>query len=90
VVSEQLVRLQLAQEAEEGDRELDMGMQGSLADNHPSVVILNGLRLEDDQYESFPLASHYLLLIEPPQAATCRGFERVGLAPDIQASCHVS
>lgn len=32
-----------------------MGTEGSLADDHPSVVILNGLRLEDDQYVFFLL-----------------------------------
>ena len=49
MVSEQLVRLKLAQEAEEEEPELDADMEGSSMDDHPSVVILNGLRLEDDQ-----------------------------------------
>jgi len=54
VVSEHLARLKLAQEAEEEEQELDAGMEGSI-DDHPSVVILNGLRLEDDQYVYFSL-----------------------------------
>jgi len=49
VVSEQLVRLQLAQEVDEGEDELDAGIEGSLAGDHPSVVILNGLGIEDTQ-----------------------------------------
>jgi len=49
VVSEQLVRLQLAQEVEEGEQDYLVDLEGSQADDHPSVVILNGLRLEDDQ-----------------------------------------
>ena len=55
VVSEQLVRLKLAQEAEEEEQELDAGLEGSSIDDHPSVVILNGLRLEDDQCIYFSL-----------------------------------
>jgi len=49
VVSEQLVRLQIAQEVEEEDQELDVGIEGSPVDDHPSVVILSGLRIEDAQ-----------------------------------------
>lgn len=49
VVSEQLVRLQLAQEVEEGEQDYVADLEESQADDHPSVVILNGLRLEDDQ-----------------------------------------
>ena len=49
MVSEQLVRIQLAQEVEEQEG-LDTGADGSSADDHPSVVILNGLQIEDDQY----------------------------------------
>ena len=50
MVSEQLVRLQLAQEVEE-EEGLDVGgVDGSSADDHPSVVILNGIQIEDDQY----------------------------------------
>ena len=50
VVSEQLVRLKLAQEVEEGEQGDNAGVEGLPGDDHPSVVILNGLRLEDDQY----------------------------------------
>jgi hypothetical protein len=53
VVSEQLVRLQLAQEIEEGEHEVNAAMEGPSVDDHPSVVILNGLRLEDDQCVCF-------------------------------------
>lgn len=49
VVSEQLVRLQLAQEVEEGEQDYVADLEESQADDHPSVVVLNGLRLEDDQ-----------------------------------------
>jgi hypothetical protein len=49
VVSEQIVRLQLAQEVEAGEG-LDVGIDGSLTDDHLSVMILNGLQIEDDQY----------------------------------------
>jgi hypothetical protein len=49
VVSEQLVRLQLAQEVEQEEQDDTADLEGSLADDHPSMVILNGLRLEDDQ-----------------------------------------
>ena len=50
VVSEQLVRLQLAQEVEAEDQELvDVDIDGLVAGDHPSVVILNGLRIEDVQ-----------------------------------------
>ena len=49
VVSEQLVRLQLAQEVDEGDDELGVVIEGFLAGDHPSVVILNGLGIEDAQ-----------------------------------------
>jgi len=49
VVLEQLVHLQLAQEVEQGEQDDTADLEGSLADNHPSVVVLNGLRLEDDQ-----------------------------------------
>jgi hypothetical protein len=49
VVSEQMVRLQLAQEVDKEADELDVGVERSLADDHPSVVILNGLRIEDAQ-----------------------------------------
>jgi hypothetical protein len=55
VVSEQLVRLQLAQEVEEGEQDYVAGLEGSPGDDHPSVVVLNGLRLEDDQYVHFHL-----------------------------------
>ena len=48
MVSEQLVQLKLAQEVEEGVQDNTGGVEG-LSDDHPSVVILNGLRLEDDQ-----------------------------------------
>ena len=66
VVSEQLVRLQLAQEVEAGDQELDVDVEGSVAGDHPSVVILNGLRIEDVQYvyllpNSWPLIHQYCL-----------------------------
>jgi hypothetical protein len=50
VVSEQLVRLKLAQEVEEGEQGDNASVEGLPGDDHPSVVILNGLRLEDDQY----------------------------------------
>jgi len=60
VVSEQLVRLKLAQEVEEEAQEDDAGVEGLLDDDHPSVVILNGLRLEDDQCVHSP---HDLLLL---------------------------
>ena len=49
MVSEQLVRLKIAQEVEEEHQELDVGIEGSSVDDHPSVVILNGLRIEDAQ-----------------------------------------
>ena len=49
VVSEQLVQLQLAQEVDEGEDKLDGGVEGSLAGDHPSVMILNGLGIEDTQ-----------------------------------------
>ena len=49
VVSEQLVRLQLAQEVDEGDDELGVAIEGFSAGDHPSVVILNGLGIEDAQ-----------------------------------------
>jgi len=55
VVSEHLVQLQLAQEVEQGEQELNVGIEGLSVDDHPSVVILNGLRLEDDQYVCFCL-----------------------------------
>jgi hypothetical protein len=50
VVLEQLVRLQLTQEVEVEDQELDVDIEGSAAGDHPSVVILNGLQIEDVQY----------------------------------------
>jgi hypothetical protein len=49
VVSEQLVRLQLAQEVDEGENVLDAGIDGLSTDDHPTVVILNGLQIEDVQ-----------------------------------------
>ena len=49
VVSEQMVWLQLAQEVNKEADELDVGIERSLADDHPSVVVLNGLQLEDAQ-----------------------------------------
>jgi len=56
VVSEQLVRLKLAQEVEEEEQDYNADVEGSLGDDHPSVVILNGLRLEEDQYvHSYPI-----------------------------------
>lgn len=55
MVSEQLVRLQLAQEVDEEDQDYVADLEGSPADDHPSVVILNGLRLEDDQFVYFHL-----------------------------------
>ena len=48
VISEHLVRMKLAEEVEE--REQDAGMDVLSEEDHPSVVILNGLRLEDEQY----------------------------------------
>jgi hypothetical protein len=50
VVSEHLVRLKLAEEVEEEEQDADAGINASSGDDHPSVVILNGLRLEDEQY----------------------------------------
>lgn len=50
MVSEQLVRLKLAQEVEEEAQGYDASVEGSLGDDRPSVAILNGLWLEDDQY----------------------------------------
>ena len=44
-----MVRLQLAQEVDKEADELDVGIERSLADDHPSVVVLNGLQLEDAQ-----------------------------------------
>jgi hypothetical protein len=52
VVSEQIVRLQLAQEVEAGEG-LDAGKDVSSTDDHPSVMILNGLQIEEDQYVFF-------------------------------------
>jgi hypothetical protein len=45
-----LARLQLAKEVEDNEQELNAGVEGFSVDDHPSVVILNGIRLEDDQY----------------------------------------
>ena len=49
VVSEHLVWLKLVQEAEEEEQEVNAAVEASSDDEHPSVVILNGLHLEDDQ-----------------------------------------
>ena len=49
MVSEQLVRLRLAQEVEEVEQDYVADVEASQADDHPSMVVLNGLRLEDDQ-----------------------------------------
>jgi hypothetical protein len=66
VVSEQLVRLELAQEVEAGEQDLDVGVEGSAADDHPSVVVLNGLQIEDVQcvclrHDSWPHIDQYCL-----------------------------
>jgi hypothetical protein len=53
VVSEQLVQLQLTQEAEAEDQELDVNVEGLAVDDHPSVVVLNGLHIEDIQCVCF-------------------------------------
>ena len=47
-ISEHLVRMKLAEEVEE--RDWDASIDASSEEDHPSVVILNGLHLEDDQY----------------------------------------
>ena len=61
VVSEQMVQLQLAQEVDKEADELDVGVEGSLADDHPSVVILNGLRIEDAQCVRLWLDSQFVI-----------------------------
>ena len=48
VVSEHLVQLKLAQEAEEEEQEVNAAVEASSDDEHLYVVILNGLHLEDD------------------------------------------
>ena len=52
-ISEHLVQMKLAEEVEE--RDWDMSIDASSDEDHPSVVILNGLHLEDDQYVSLSL-----------------------------------
>ena len=47
-ISEHLVRMKLAEEVEE--RDWDASIDASSDEDHPSVVILNGLHLKDDQY----------------------------------------
>ena len=49
MVLEHLVRLKLTQEAEEEEQEVNVAVEASSDDEHPSVVILNGLCLKDDQ-----------------------------------------
>jgi len=44
--------MKLAEEVEE--REWDAGVDASSEDDHPSVVILNGLHLEEDQCVYLP------------------------------------
>jgi CRISPR/Cas system CMR-associated protein Cmr5 small subunit len=44
-VSEYLVWLKLAEEVEEEEQEVNTGINASSGDDHPSVVILNGLHL---------------------------------------------
>ena len=46
-ISEHLVWMKLAEEVEES---WDASIDASSEEDHPSVVILNGLHLEDDQY----------------------------------------
>ena len=48
VISEHLVRMKLAEEVDE--RERDVGIDALSEEDHPLVVILNGLHLEDEQY----------------------------------------
>ena len=50
VISEHLVQMKLAEEVEEREQEANVGIDASSDEDHPSVVILNGLRLEEDQY----------------------------------------
>jgi len=47
-ISEHLVWMKLAEEVEE--RDWDASIDASSEEDHLSVVILNGLHLEDDQY----------------------------------------
>ena len=47
-ILEHLVQIKLAKEIEE--RERDVGMDIVSEEDHPLVVILNGLHLEDEQY----------------------------------------
>ena len=61
MVSEQLIRLQLAQEVDEGADELDVGIEGLPAGDHPSVVILNGLHIEDAQCVCLQLDLWFLI-----------------------------
>ena len=44
--------MKLAEEVEE--RDWNASIDASSEEDHPSVVILNGLHLEDDQYVSLP------------------------------------
>lgn len=53
MISEHLVRMKLAEEVEERDR--DAGEDAWSEEDHPSVVILNGLHLEDEQCVCLPL-----------------------------------
>lgn len=64
MVSEQLVWLKVAQEVEEEAQDYNAGVEESLADDHPSVVILNRLQLEDDQYVHFPLNLPILIWLD--------------------------
>ena len=50
MVSEHLVRLQRAKEVEDEEYEVNASIDTASEDAHPSVVVLNGPRLEDDQY----------------------------------------
>lgn len=59
VVLEQLIQLQLAQQVEEGEEDYITDLEGAVTNDHLSVVILNGLWLEDDQYVSFHLDLYY-------------------------------
>lgn len=52
-ISEHLVWMKLVEEVEE--REWDASIDASSEEDHPSVMILNGLHLEDDQYIPLPL-----------------------------------
>jgi len=54
-ISEHLVRMKLAEEVEE--RDWDASIDASSEEDHPSVLILNGLHLEDDQYVPLPLSA---------------------------------